>query len=307
MQLTATQISGINKALRQYELETGGDQFATFLQAAILDVLYGGSLGIAATAADVDSLAKGGGAFTWNADATTLNFTYGIGRFHNGKTAVTVAGGTIALSASATNYVEVDRAGTVSKNTTAFTSGRLPLYVVVTGSSTISTVVSAKTLLTLIGPNGVDGSMLSTPGQTKEAGTIVSTVTTAAGDTYAYVRVPKSIAAASKTTSLSVTFKDALAASDTNYVKFQVTNLGVAGAGTQVLVDNTAAANSTKVTGGTAIAAKTPRELTLVTVSGGTERDVLGGDLLELKITAVGALANTLTLGRFDAEFTFAN
>src|SRR5205085_1163120 len=119
-------------------------------------------------------------------------------------------------------------------------------------------------LHTLIGPNGTNGAMLSTPGQTKEAGTIIATVATAAGDTYAYIRVPKTIAAASKVTSLSVTFKDALAASDTNYTKFHVLNLGAAGAGTQVLVDNTAAANSTKVTGGTAIAAKTPRELTLV-------------------------------------------
>jgi hypothetical protein len=60
-------------------------------------------------------------------------------------------------------------------------------------------------------------------------------------------------------------------------VKFGVINKQT-GAGAQVLVDDTAAANSTKATGGTALAAYTGRDLTLVTLSGGTERDVSGGN-----------------------------
>jgi len=44
----------------------------------------------------------------------------------------------LALSASATNYVEATRAGVVSKNTTAFTPGSIPLYTVVTGASTVT-------------------------------------------------------------------------------------------------------------------------------------------------------------------------
>lgn len=44
----------------------------------------------------------------------------------------------LALSASATNYVEATRAGVVSKNTTGFTAGSIPLYTVVTGASTVT-------------------------------------------------------------------------------------------------------------------------------------------------------------------------
>ena len=44
----------------------------------------------------------------------------------------------LALTASATNYVEVTRAGVVSKNTTGFTPGSIPLYTVVTDASTVT-------------------------------------------------------------------------------------------------------------------------------------------------------------------------
>lgn len=44
----------------------------------------------------------------------------------------------LALTASATNYIEATRAGVVSKNTTAFTPGSIPLYTVVTGASSVT-------------------------------------------------------------------------------------------------------------------------------------------------------------------------
>lgn len=50
----------------------------------------------------------------------------------------TISDGTVALTASTTNYVEATRAGVVSKNTTGFTAGQIPLYTVVTGASTIT-------------------------------------------------------------------------------------------------------------------------------------------------------------------------
>lgn len=50
----------------------------------------------------------------------------------------TIANGTITLSASSTNYIEVDNTGIVVKNTSGFTPGRIPLYTVTTGPSTIS-------------------------------------------------------------------------------------------------------------------------------------------------------------------------
>jgi hypothetical protein len=49
-----------------------------------------------------------------------------------------VANGTVALTASTTNYVEATRAGVVSKNTTGFTAGQIPLYSIVTGAATVT-------------------------------------------------------------------------------------------------------------------------------------------------------------------------
>jgi len=44
----------------------------------------------------------------------------------------------LVLSASTTNYVEATRAGVVSKNTTGFTAGQIPLYTIVTGASSVT-------------------------------------------------------------------------------------------------------------------------------------------------------------------------
>lgn len=47
----------------------------------------------------------------------------------------------LVLTASSTNYVEADRAGTVTSNTSGFTAGRLPLYAVTTGSASVTSYV----------------------------------------------------------------------------------------------------------------------------------------------------------------------
>ena len=52
-----------------------------------------------------------------------------------------IANGTVALTASTTNYIEATRAGVVSKNTTGFTPGQIPLYTAATGASSVSTWV----------------------------------------------------------------------------------------------------------------------------------------------------------------------
>lgn len=49
-----------------------------------------------------------------------------------------ISNGAVALTASTTNYVEATRAGAVSKNTTGFTAGSIPLYAIVTGTATVS-------------------------------------------------------------------------------------------------------------------------------------------------------------------------
>ena len=53
-------------------------------------------------------------------------------------TAISSNAAALVLSASATNYIEATRAGVVSKNTTGFTPGSIPLYTVVTGASTVT-------------------------------------------------------------------------------------------------------------------------------------------------------------------------
>jgi len=46
-----------------------------------------------------------------------------------------IANGTLALTGSATNYVEINRSGSISKNTTGYTPGSIPLYTIVCGAS----------------------------------------------------------------------------------------------------------------------------------------------------------------------------
>jgi hypothetical protein len=80
--------------------------------------------------------------------STTSALTWGFygGRFTKPDgTRITVANGTVALSASATNYVESDQNGVVSKNTAGFSAGAIPLYSIVTGASTVTSYTDERT------------------------------------------------------------------------------------------------------------------------------------------------------------------
>lgn len=72
------------------------------------------------------------------ASSTGLTWAYFGGRIIVDGILTLIANSTLSLTASTTNYIEVDRAGTVSFNTTGFTAGRIPLYTVVTGASTVT-------------------------------------------------------------------------------------------------------------------------------------------------------------------------
>jgi len=80
---------------------------------------------------------------------TTTGLTWG---YYGGEllkpdgTITTIADGTVALTASTTNYVEATSAGVVSKNTSGFTVGSIPLYTIVTGSSTITSYTDHRVL-----------------------------------------------------------------------------------------------------------------------------------------------------------------
>lgn len=82
-------------------------------------------------------------------DSTTGGLTWGYygGTIMSNGTVSQVANGTLALTASSTNYVELDLGGTVSANTTGFTSGRMPLYTIVAGATTITSYTDNRTTL----------------------------------------------------------------------------------------------------------------------------------------------------------------
>lgn len=94
---------------------------------------------------------------------------------------------------------------------------------------------------------------------------------------------------------------DALAASDTNYITFSITNLGTSGSGSAAMLAATAA-NTTQVTGGTALTANAVRSLTL----NGTAANlvVTAGSRLRVRASVTGTLANTVTFPVYNLIFS---
>lgn len=123
-----------------------------------------------------------------------------------------------------------------------------------------------------------------------------TTIPTAAGNTDHYVIAPVNGVLIEALFSAI----DALAAHDTNYVTFAITNLGQAGAGTNAML-GAVDGNTSKATGGSAIAANTKRALTLNTDS--TKLKVVAGDRLRIRVTGAGTLANTVTGPNFLLTF----
>lgn len=119
----------------------------------------------------------------------------------------------------------------------------------------------------------------STPGTTQIA-------TTSTTDEY-LIAAKTGVLAAAVFTPLA-----SLASHNSNYITFSITNLGQAGAGTAPMLA-ASDANTTKATGGTALAASTKRTLTL----NGTASNlaVTEGDRLLLRATATGTLSGAVT------------
>lgn len=138
--------------------------------------------------------------------------------------------------------------------------------------------------------NAVTGAKLSSSQRIKLLSSAVPTVPTAAGTTEVLVMVPF----AGTVTAAWFAAKDALIANDTNFVTFAIKNKGQAGAGTTDVL-STAAGNTTKVTGGSALTGYKKRDLAL----NGTPANlvVAAGDVLAVQVVGAGTLANTLTEG----------
>lgn len=258
-----------------------------------------GNIGISALARDVDALAKDGGHFPQDPATTTgLTFGYFGGRIWDGRSILTVAAGTIALSASSTNYVELTAAGAAVKNTTGFTTGNIPLYQIVTGAASITTVTNKKCLAYGLPNGGLTGAFFSTAAKTKEIALVLPTVS--ATSTFRF----KAPSHTCKLTRCALVVGTTVAANDTNYWTATVTNKGnTDGSGTTAMLA-AADANTSKATGGTAFTANDERLFTLHGTSANT--DVAANDVIEVTLTKAAAAADIVG-GSVALEFTFEN
>ena len=74
-----------------------------------------------------------------------LTFAYLGGKVRTDNVVYITPSGSVVLTDNATNYVEADTgSGTVSSNTSGFTSGRTPLYTVATSGGSITTVTDSR-------------------------------------------------------------------------------------------------------------------------------------------------------------------
>lgn len=87
--------------------------------------------------------------FAYKATTTTgLVFGYYGGIIEVAGVQTSIAAGTVTLTASQTNYVQaLPTTGVVSANTSGFTAGYIPLHIIATGSSTITTITDYRVLL----------------------------------------------------------------------------------------------------------------------------------------------------------------
>lgn len=92
-------------------------------------------------------------------------------------------------------------------------------------------------------------------------------------------------------TAIKFVSASALTKNDTNYISFGVVNKQ-GGAGAVTVVDSTAAANTTKATGGNSLVAYTPLGLTLT-----ANITVAANDVLALSATVTGTLAGAVNEG----------
>ena len=283
MQLNASTKAALDRSFRGFEAYFGSP-FSSLIQENILDEIEAGNVGIDANAWDVDALALDGGHFGQDADTTTgLTFGYRAGRIFNGKSVITVAAGTLLLSASNTNYVECSRAGVVSSNTSAFTSGAIPLYSITTGVSTISAVTNKKNFLFTVPNGGFTGDMFSTIQKTKVLQISLGTIN--ATTVLPPIILPP---AAGTITAIRLAVKTTISQSDTDYWTFSAVNKGAAGTATTALLLATDV-NTTKTTGGSGITNYVARSLSLTGTT--ANLDFAASDCLVLTATKAAAAA----------------
>jgi hypothetical protein len=114
---------------------------------------------------------------------------------------------------------------------------------------------------------------------------VLPTIATAAGTTEIILHIPHT----GVLVGANFVAKDVLATNDTNYVTFGVINKSNSNAAMLAATD----VNTTKLTGGTALAAYTRRALTLNATAANLR--VTKNDIVVVQVVATGTLANTVT------------
>jgi hypothetical protein len=107
-----------------------------------LDLVLQAQAGKEATANELwNSMSVGALFGRRNSTSTLLTWGFYGGPMQVDGVLSVIANGTVALTASQTNYIEATRAGVVSRNTTAFTPGSIPLYTAVTNATTVTSYI----------------------------------------------------------------------------------------------------------------------------------------------------------------------
>jgi hypothetical protein len=101
----------------------------------------------------------------------------------------------LALTGSATNYIESTRAGVVSKNTSGFTAGSIPLYTAVCGASSVTSYTDQRAWVLPAGVAQKSGIVMGSDAnitltQAQAVGTILSVTSSVSLTTTRNVVVP---------------------------------------------------------------------------------------------------------------------
>jgi hypothetical protein len=114
-----------------------------------------------------------------------------------------------------------------------------------------------------------------------------TTIPQAAGNTDIYVIAPCN----GKLSEVLFSGVDALAANDTNFITWTIVNLGQSGAGSAAMLTG-GNVNTTRATGGSALAANTKRALSVSSVP--ADITVQQGDRIRIRAAGSGTLANAV-------------
>lgn len=294
MGLSSTQINALNSG-NPNALSVGagvGD-----LLSDIYSQLSSGNFGIKNLSADIDALTLGGGAFTYDPDSSGgLNFAYKAGRaWVEGTGYAAIAASSVGLSASSTNYVEASAAGAISKNTVGFSQDKLPLYVVITGPATITSVTPWKPLLRVRPTGGYPGAVLSTAASTKMVQVPLGTVSATASF---LIHAPSHAATLVKAALLV----DTTVGTDAANIWTPTLTNKAGGGGTNAMLA-TGNGNTNNATGGSAFTAFSQRVFAVNPTAGNVQ--TAAGDCLQCILTKASAAPN-LTNAVLLLEFSFA-